>query len=69
MKNTVTPSDKLLYTVSEVASVLAISRKTVYRLIQRNHLKACSALRHKLIPVTEVTGFIARTTECQGVVR
>ena len=51
----------VVYTVAEVASILKISEKSVYRLIERKHLKSCCALRHKRISKHELERFIHAT--------
>jgi excisionase family DNA binding protein len=48
---------KLTYTVPEAAEMLSVSEKTVYRLLQRGHLKAVAAVRHKLIMVSSIKVF------------
>jgi excisionase family DNA binding protein len=48
----------VVFTVPEVAGILKISEKSVYRLIERNHLKSCCALRHKRVSKQELVRFI-----------
>jgi len=53
----------VFYTVKEVMEILKLkSEKTVYRLIQRGHLKCCSAIRHKLISRESLETFVKATT-------
>jgi excisionase family DNA binding protein len=52
----------VVYTVPEVAGILKISEKSVYRLIERNHLKSCCALRHKRVSKMELSRFIQATS-------
>ena len=54
---------KLAYSMKETAQVLGVSYITVHRLIKRGLLRSSSALRHKLIPVTEVERFLKSTLE------
>jgi excisionase family DNA binding protein len=53
---------RLAYSMQEVASILGVSYITVHRLIARGLLKSSSALRHKLIPLSEVERFLKATT-------
>ena len=52
----VTPkAERLAYSIQECADMLGVNYLSVYRLIQRGKLKACRALRGKLlIPKTEL---------------
>jgi hypothetical protein len=52
---------KLAYTVDESALALGLSPNTIYRLIARGLLKSAGALRHKVIPVTEIQRFLNDT--------
>lgn len=54
---------KLAYSMEETAQVLGVSYITVHRLIKRGLLRSSSALRHKLIPITEVERFLKSTLE------
>ena len=48
-------TERLAYSVQEAADMLGINYFSVYRLIQRNKLKVCRALRGKLlVPRTEI---------------
>lgn len=48
-------TERLAYSIHESADMLGIGYFSVYRLIQRGKLKACRALRGKLlIPRTEL---------------
>jgi excisionase family DNA binding protein len=52
--------ERLAYSVNEVASLLGVHYFTVYRLIQNGQLKACRAVRGKLlIPRSEVLRLLA----------
>lgn len=42
--------------------MLNVAPISIYRLLQRGLLKSSSALRHKLIPVSEIQRFLAATT-------
>lgn len=52
---------KLAYTMEETAHALGISYITVHRLLKRGLLKSSKALRHKMIPVTEIERFLKET--------
>jgi excisionase family DNA binding protein len=56
---------KLFHTVAEAASRLNMSRKSVYRLLERGLLKSSSALRKKLIPAASIEEFIAEAMKGQ----
>jgi excisionase family DNA binding protein len=43
------PTERLAYSVEEAAGLLGVNYFSVYRLIQRGKLKACRALRGKLL--------------------
>lgn len=43
------PTERLAYSVQEAADMLGVNYFSVYRLIQRGKLKACRALRGKLL--------------------
>ena len=43
------PTERLAYSVREAAEMLGVNYFSVYRLIQRGKLKACRALRGKLL--------------------
>jgi excisionase family DNA binding protein len=51
------------YTMQETAEILGISYMTVQRLIKRGLLRSSSALRHKLIPASEIERFLKDTLE------
>lgn len=55
------PLPKLAYSMRETAEILGISYFTVHRLIKRGLLKSSNALRHKLIPHTEIERFLRAT--------
>jgi excisionase family DNA binding protein len=52
---------RMAYSVQETATILGVSYVTVHRLIRRGLLKSCNALRHKLIPATEIERFLKAT--------
>jgi len=52
----------VVYTVPEVAVILKITEKSVYRLIERGLLKSCCALRHKRISKIALERFLRETT-------
>lgn len=52
---------KLAYTVEETGQALGLSSITVYRLLTRGLLKSSGALRHKVIPITEIQRFLQET--------
>jgi excisionase family DNA binding protein len=48
-------AERLAYSIQEAADLLGVNYFSVYRLIQRHKLKACRALRGKLlVPRTEL---------------
>jgi excisionase family DNA binding protein len=51
-------SARSFYSVSEVAEMFGISRKSVYRLLDRGLLQSSSALRHKMITKRSVEQFL-----------
>jgi len=49
------PAERLAYSIQEAADMLGVHYFSVYRLIQRNKIKVCRALRGKLlVPRTEL---------------
>jgi excisionase family DNA binding protein len=44
-----TPAERLAYSIQEAADMLGVNYFSIYRLIQRGKLKACRALRGKLL--------------------
>ena len=53
--NQPTEQERLAYSVKEAADLLGVDYFSVYRLIQRGKLRACRALRGKLlVPRTEL---------------
>ena len=49
------PVERLAYSIQEAADMLGVNYFSIYRLIQRGKLKACRALRGKLlVPRTEL---------------
>jgi excisionase family DNA binding protein len=54
------PPERLAYSIQEAADMLGVHYFSVYRLIQRGKLKACRALRGKLlVPRTELLKLLA----------
>ena len=51
-------STKLLLTVRDCSVMTALSEKSILRLISRGKIRALSSIRHKRIPVSELTRFI-----------
>ena len=54
VQNTTAPNEKKTYSVAEAASILGISRPSVYRLIARRILIPIPGLRTKRIPKKQV---------------
>jgi len=52
---------RMAYSMQETATILGVSYITVQRLIRRGLLKSSTALRHKLIPATEIERFLKAT--------
>ena len=52
----------MFHSVGEVADMFLISRKSVYRLLDRGLLKSSSALRHKMISGRSVEEFLSITS-------
>jgi len=54
------PVERLAYSIEEAAQMLGVNYFSVYRLIQRNKLKVCRALRGKLlVPRSELLKLLA----------
>ena len=54
------PTERLAYSIQESADMLGVNYFSVYRLIQRGKLRACRALRRKLlVPRTELLKLLA----------
>lgn len=53
---------RLAYSLKETAAMLGISYMSTHRLLQRGLLKSSTALRHKVIPLTEIQRFLKDTT-------
>jgi DNA-directed RNA polymerase specialized sigma24 family protein len=49
--------------MQETADILGVSYITVHRLLKRGLLKSSTALRHKLIPGSEIERFLQSTLE------
>ena len=60
-RQTIDPSQRIFLSATEVALLMGISKKTVYRLLDRGLLKSSSALRHKMILRASVDEFVAQT--------
>ena len=55
LSNGSTEPERLAYSIKEAAALLGVDYFSVYRLIQRGKLRACRALRGKLlVPRTEL---------------
>ena len=54
---------RLAYTMEETAQILGVSYITIHRLLKRGKLRSSSALRHKLIPMSEIERFLKSTLE------
>ena len=57
------PLPRLAYTMDETAKILGVSYITVHRLLKRGLLRSSRALRHKLIPATEIERFLKTTLQ------
>ena len=55
------PPPRLAYSIQETAQMLGVCTKTVRRLITRGLLRPSRALRHLLIPKTEIDRFLKET--------
>lgn len=58
-------AQRMAYSVRETAELLGVSEKTIRRLIYRKLLRASRALRHILIPRTEIDRFLKLTLEVE----
>ena len=61
--NTSQSLPRLAYTMEETAEILGVSYITVHRLLKRGLLHSSTALRHKLIPMTEIQRFLRESME------
>ena len=52
---------RVAYSIGEVAAMLGVSTKSVRRLIARGLIRASKALRHRLIPASEIHRFLDQT--------
>ena len=59
--NTIEPSKRIFLSVEEVAQLFGLSKKTVYRLVDRGLLRSSNAVRHKMILKASVDEFVAKT--------
>lgn len=57
------PPGRLAYSVQETAGMLGVCEKSVRRLILRGLIRPSRALRHILIPRTEIERFLRETQE------
>jgi excisionase family DNA binding protein len=57
--------NRLAFTAQETADLLGVSPETVYRLIKRGKLRSSNALRHKLIPRTEIERFLKSSLDSE----
>jgi DNA-directed RNA polymerase specialized sigma subunit len=53
---------RMAYTLEETAQILGISYISVWRLTKRGMLKTSSALRTKIVPVSEIEKFLRNTS-------
>ena len=56
------PFAPMAYKLKDAARELSISEKSVRRLIARGLIKPSRALRHVLVPATELAEFLRRTS-------
>ncbi|MGA2802382.1 MAG: helix-turn-helix domain-containing protein [Verrucomicrobiota bacterium] len=54
---------RLAFTMQETADILGVSYVTVHRWLKCGLLRSSSALRHKLIPLSEIERFLKDTLE------
>jgi excisionase family DNA binding protein len=54
---------RLAYTMQETAKILGVSYITVHRLLKRGLLRSSQAIRHKLIPASEIERFLKATLQ------
>ena len=54
---------KLAYSMAETAQVIGVTYITVHRLLKRGLLRSSTALRHKLIPASEIERFLKATLQ------
>lgn len=59
--DTIDPSKRIFLSVEEVAQLFGLSKKTVYRLLDRGLLRSSNAVRHKMILRASVDEFVAKT--------
>jgi predicted DNA-binding transcriptional regulator AlpA len=60
------PSTRTFLSVEEVSQSFGVSRKSIYRLLDRGLLKSSNALRHKMILKRSVDEFVANTVNNGG---
>jgi excisionase family DNA binding protein len=61
--NAAPPTERLAFSIHETAATLGLSYHTVLRLLKRGLLRSSNALRHKLIPRSEIERFLRETME------
>lgn len=54
---------RLAYTMEETAEMLGVSYITVHRLLKRGLLRSSRAIRHKVIPASEIERFLKSTLQ------
>ena len=54
---------RMAYTMAETAQLLGVSYITIWRLLKRGLLRSSTALRHKLVPASEIERFLKATLE------
>ena len=57
---------RLMLSVKETAELLGVSQKTVYRLVQRELIRASRTLRHIKIPKAEIERFLEASADQGG---
>lgn len=58
------PTDAIVrkaYSIQETAEILGVSPNSIRRLVDRRQIRASRALRHLLIPATEIDRFLKAT--------
>ena len=55
--------EKRAVKLKEAAALLSCSPRTLRRAIRRGDLKSCRWMRHVMIPVAEIVGFINRSEQ------
>lgn len=60
--STASPVARRAYSIKETAAMLGLHHNSIRRLIDRGELRASRALRHYLIPSTEIDRFLKAST-------